>query len=1457
MTDSSSDRDPLDRLAEEFLARYRAGERPSVAEFARRLPDRGDEVLELFPALVEMEQLKPVSGDQTADYTVPPPESRHPTRVGDFRIIRLVGRGGMGAVYEAVQESLGRHVALKLLPTDSLADQARLERFRREARAAAQLHHTNIVPVFGVGEADGRHFYAMQFISGHPLDAVIDEVRQLKGKSAVGGQRAVSEVAVALMTGTLANAMADHPLPALTGNDQPGHANGSENASNPTLLGSLSDGGRHYWTAIARLGSQVADALSYAHAQGVLHRDIKPANLLLDLHGTVWVADFGLAKSNDSDNLTQTGDVVGTLRYLAPERFDGAGDHRADIYAIGLTLYELLTLRPAFQAETRAKLVEQVLAANPPMPRSIDPNIPRDLETVVLKAIARDPLMRYQSAAALAEDLRRYIEDRPVRARRATSGEQFVRWCRRNPAVAALLATVLIVTTAGAGVASFFAVRAENERAKAVVREREAIALRQQATAAKTTAESMAEEARKRLVRLYVSTGATLQDSGDKSGALLWFHRAWEQDHTDPLADAAHRARIAGVIWEMPEVLGACFHKTKVCDAIFSPDGQRVLTRTDGNEAYIWDYAKAQQTCPPLVHSGRVRHITYSPDGKSIATASADGTACVWDAATGAKRFTLKHDGPLTWVAFHPDGKRIATSAEDKTVRLWSAADGKPLVWKLPVEAVIDHLAFSPDGTRMLTSGRDNTARVWDVASAKAISPVLPHLAPTEEERYRFNQDMWPKFAPDGKAVISFDYRESRNRLHIWAGGETDQVQAVIFPAASRLPGRVLETYFIPGSDKLLINSRYPEASIVRLKPAEIIHRLSHPRNANLGAASPDGKWVLTGSSGGLVTLWDAATGKPSGTPKRCGDFCSALLFSPDSSRFLASSQDGTVRVWATAPRLPQVLPYRSDCGRVDRVARQYLGYSEKDDPKHTPNYRTYSADLQRWIDWREGGRKVTLAGKNIPKREIPHSGPITFASFCDDGSQIVIAGSDAIRAWKTDTLTPAGPVLTVKAQFDGAALSRDGTRMLCKDDEKTMSVFDLESGERVFGPARHRAPGPLIFGDSASDGWAIARLSPDGERLAVGIQSSGTLSVWDVKTGKMLHHNRRFRGYIRVFGFSDDGERILLSASDNIARVYDTNTGKPMGPALRMPSPPAAIAVDVSPDGRRVVFYDGSAKGLRVVDVERGERILTIATDSAYAGALWFNPAGTSIIASNGDDITTLPLPEFSVSLADSASLVQFLTGQQIDETDGIEFIDQFTFSKAPEHYRDVFMRWKKSQEAFDARLPEVQRYQRITSARNLLLPAMMANLTSRHAAAAKLYADALALDPTLAEDRQVQHRYNAACAAALAGCGQGKDDPAPDIAARTKLREQARAWLQDELAAWTKLLDSSPSQAPTIVEIFQHWKKDAVLAGVRDAKALEALPEAERTAWHTLWTGVDALLTRAKAAAPAGEKK
>jgi eukaryotic-like serine/threonine-protein kinase len=431
MPDSLDERNPIDQLAEQFAQRLRRGEHPTLTEYAQQYPELADEIRELFPALVMMEQLKPTSADALGAAVA------WPERIGDYRLLREIGRGGMGVVYEAEQISLGRHVALKVFPADKRTDPTYLERFRREAKAAARLQNPNIVPVFGVGEIEGVHYYAMQFIRGEGLDKILHDVRRLRDgpkehKSGEDTAQPVSSESAAgsLLTGRFEQSPGEEATTAYAAEPTP--------PSSGTLSGAESEA--EYCRSVARVGLQVAEALAYAHKQGILHRDIKPSNLLLDRQGTVWVTDFGLAKAEDADELTRTGDFVGTLRYMAPERFEGASLPQSDVYALGVTLYEMLTLRPAFGEGNRARLIQRILHEDPPAPRRLDSRIPRDLETVVLKAIAHDPGRRYATAEDLADDLGRFLADRPVRARRSWLPERMWRWCRRNPAVASLIA---------------------------------------------------------------------------------------------------------------------------------------------------------------------------------------------------------------------------------------------------------------------------------------------------------------------------------------------------------------------------------------------------------------------------------------------------------------------------------------------------------------------------------------------------------------------------------------------------------------------------------------------------------------------------------------------------------------------------------------------------------------------------------------------------------------------------------------------------------------------------------------------------------------------------------------------------------------------------------------------------------------------------------------------------------
>lgn len=445
---SPSDGHPLEALAADFIARRRQGERPSAEEYAAQHPELAADIRELFPTIGVLEDAR--SQQNPAPEATNPRARKKLTRLGDFRIVREIGRGGMGIVYEAVQESLRRRVAVKVLASRLPFDEKDRKRFLREARTAGQLHHTNIVPILGVGEEDGYDFYVMQYIDGIGLDAVLSRLRiddeldpmtvRLSSYWHVPTAANKSTPDKWTPTKTLVNSTPSDAV-AIEISEPPLARPAAPPASGPAIGGTqpLRHVCRNYWHDVALVGLQVAEALDYAHSQGTLHRDIKPANLLLDVHGTTWVADFGLAKGIEHEAVSRTGEVLGTLLYMAPEQWRGTADARSDIYSLGVTLYELLTLRVPCQIQDRMKALRPS-GPQPAIvpPRKLSPSLPVDLETIVMKAMAEDPEHRYQSSAELAGDLSRFLEDRPISVRRPTLRERWSRWSRRNPAAAIL-----------------------------------------------------------------------------------------------------------------------------------------------------------------------------------------------------------------------------------------------------------------------------------------------------------------------------------------------------------------------------------------------------------------------------------------------------------------------------------------------------------------------------------------------------------------------------------------------------------------------------------------------------------------------------------------------------------------------------------------------------------------------------------------------------------------------------------------------------------------------------------------------------------------------------------------------------------------------------------------------------------------------------------------------------------
>jgi serine/threonine protein kinase len=442
---SSSDDPRVVDALEEYLLLFRNGRRPPRAEFLAAHPA-------IAPALAAgldgIELVQAAAGgiaDAESDFDGigdPMPSAR----LGEFRILREVGRGGMGVVYEAEQLPLGRRVALKVLPSAASLDPRQRQRFQLEAQAAALLHHEHIVPVFGIGFDDGFHHYAMQFIDGRSLTELIRGLRKSVTPRKQGAPLSGKcDGCAAATTEPRVPGVAEEPCQQLAG-----VLPAADDAKHAPVGRQPSD--RRDWHAAAQFGFHAAQALEHAHDLGVIHRDIKPSNLLVDARGHLWITDFGLARVlQETSDVTATGELVGTLRYMSPEqaRGDKRGiDPRVDIYALGATLYELLTLQPAFNAADRQELLRRILHDEPAAPRRLRPSIPRDLETIVLKAMEKEPAARYRTAGEMAEDLRRFMENRPIHARRPRVVDRVVKWSRRHRTPVFAAATTLVLTLA-------------------------------------------------------------------------------------------------------------------------------------------------------------------------------------------------------------------------------------------------------------------------------------------------------------------------------------------------------------------------------------------------------------------------------------------------------------------------------------------------------------------------------------------------------------------------------------------------------------------------------------------------------------------------------------------------------------------------------------------------------------------------------------------------------------------------------------------------------------------------------------------------------------------------------------------------------------------------------------------------------------------------------------------------
>ncbi|MBX9679352.1 MAG: serine/threonine protein kinase [Gemmataceae bacterium] len=543
--DSSGDSRLLSAV-EEYQKLLEQGQRPDKSEFVRRYPDLA---LALPACLDGLELVHRAAAGESKSAVVEPPITGAP--LGDFQIVREIGRGGMGIIYEAIQLSLGRRVALKVLPFASAFDAKTLQRFRNEAQAAAQLHHTNIVPVYAVGCERGVHYYAMQLIDGNSLAAVVRQLRREAGYLVDLSQHEAASVRP--------NDAASPALPA-----PPTMAPIETAKGTASLSTHRSERRDRFFRTAAQMIAQAADGLEHAHQVGIVHRDVKPANLILDANGTLWVADFGLALFHSEVGLTRTGDLLGTLRYMSPEQASGQRttiDHRTDVYSLGATLYELITLEPMFPGQSHADLLRQILDQEPKSPRAWDRNIPVELETVLLKAVSKSPADRYVSSKAFADDLRRFLDDKPIQARRPSLMDRARKWSRRHPSAVIATMVVLVFLVAGLIVSNWVISEEQRKTKDALSREKDRA----------KEAELRFAQARKAVDLLVETSEEELGDSPWLQGArrrlletaLTYYQAFIDERKSDPSAQAdlaQSQARVRKILDELTALQGALKH---------------------------------------------------------------------------------------------------------------------------------------------------------------------------------------------------------------------------------------------------------------------------------------------------------------------------------------------------------------------------------------------------------------------------------------------------------------------------------------------------------------------------------------------------------------------------------------------------------------------------------------------------------------------------------------------------------------------------------------------------------------------------------------------------------------------------------------------------------------------------------------------------------------------------------
>lgn len=1147
-------------LADEFVEQLHRGESPDVEDYVARWP--GDPRV-ARQVLASLELVRFSSAHEPGAAALEAVDAA--ARLGDFQLVREIGRGGMGVVYEARQLSLGRRVALKVLPFAGMLDSRQRQRFQNEVQAAAQLDHPNIINVIGVGCERGVYYYAMRLVDGPTLADVVRQMRDARG----GGPnfpQGVAELAAWSPSSSREEDVTltrppstphdagetpfraekprmnadgrrcetpldagETPAPQCAGGTPAPQTTGHGRAQASTWA---SRSGAGFYRCVAQVGIQVARALDYAHQVGIVHRDIKPSNLMVDCHGTVWVTDFGLARVEANPELTMTGDLLGTLRYMSPEQITGqraAIDHRTDIYSLGATLYELLTGRPVFGAGQRAELLRRIATEPPLAPRKLNRSLPVELETIVLKALQKSPLDRYRTAGEMADDLQRFLDDRPIRARRSrVLGYAKAFWRRHQVLLVAVLATLLVATS----VASILVWRQ-----------------RQEAVAQRGLVVARDADLRQRLYAADIKQAHQAWQRGDLTRMKELLDR-YAGPADDELREFAwHYLSSLLAARPAPSTVLRPGHGNIYC-VQFSPDGKHLAAACDDGHVNVWSVPDWSLRHNLAAHQADADCVAFSSDGRLLASGGEDGWLRLWDVETGELRQSLDAGQKETLtVAISPDGQTLAAGGIDGLVRLWHMPDGQLRKAFRASSGRVQHLAFSPDGTKLATAGQEGAAMIVDATTCERLTSLPSQAVAAFAVAFSPQGDRVALGSGTGLVML---IDPSSGRTESLLGVRQAQVRAVAFaPSAPRLASAGLSG---------AVDVWDTETRSLRAK------LYGHERRIWSLSFSPDGKLLASGGDDGSVHIWDPG-GESGLTHNENPESIYELKFAPGGDRLVTATDKQELVTWAAATLrrqfarpLPSVAmhAFSFDPDRHEFAVRTMEGeiwcggttdgaLAKFDPGLSGPVEKIALAGNARLLVWyADGALEVwdRAAEKLLDRRSLGYGPGSWPAAISCDGRLVVNCGNgldfeplNAVLFYEVESLSARVVQSNYVADFFALALSPENRWLAVARADGPIDFFNTASDEKAFSLTGHQA---------SVDSLAF---SPDGRTLA-SASRGGVVRLWHLATREELFiiHRIDAAGLLHI-DFSPDGRRLAAATGDREAHghifVWSTAAGE------------------------------------------------------------------------------------------------------------------------------------------------------------------------------------------------------------------------------------------------------------------------------------------------------------------------